>query len=97
VAQSAGFIWMFPLTFVSSAFVATHTLPGWLQPVANWNPISAMALALRDLWGNAPAGLARGSGFPAHHPIPVAIGWCLLILVIFMPMAVSRYRRAAAR
>jgi ABC-2 type transport system permease protein len=97
VAQSAGFIWMFPLTFLSNAFVATDKLPGPLQPIADWNPISAVVLSLRDLWGNAPEGLARGSGFPAEHPIPLAIGWCLLILAVFVPFAISRYRRAASR
>ena len=97
VAQSAGFIWMFPLTFLSNAFVATDRLPGWLQPVADWNPISSIVLALRDMFGNAPEGFARGAGFPAQHPIPLAVGWCLLILLIFMPMAIARYRKAAAR
>ena len=97
VAQSAGFIWMFPLTFLSNAFVATDRLPDWLQPVADWNPISSIVLALRDLFGNAPEGFARGSGFPAQHPLGLAVGWCLLILVIFMPMAIARYRKAAAR
>jgi ABC-2 type transport system permease protein len=97
VAQSAGFIWMFPLTFLSNAFVATDRLPPELRPVADWNPISSIVLALRDLFGNAPEGFARGSGFPAQHPIPLAVGWCLLILLIFMPMAIARYRKAAAR
>jgi ABC-2 type transport system permease protein len=97
VAQSAGFIWMFPLTFLSNAFVATNTLPGWLQPVADWNPVSSVVLALRDLWGNAPAGLARGSGFPAQHPILLSVLWIAGILVIFMPLAISRYRKAASR
>jgi ABC transporter DrrB family efflux protein len=97
VAQSAGFIWLFPVTFVSNAFVATDTLPGWLQPVADWNPISALVLALRDIWGNAPAGLARGRGFPADHPIPLALIWCAVILLIFVPLAIERYRRAAHR
>lgn len=97
VAQSAGFIWMFPLTFLSNAFVATDTMPGWLQPIADWNPISSMVLALRDLWGNAPEGLARGGGFPAEHPIPLALMWCTLILAVFVPLAISRYRRAAHR
>jgi ABC transporter DrrB family efflux protein len=97
VAQSAGFIWIFPLTFVSSAFVAVDTLPGWLQPVANWNPISALALSLRDLWGNAPEGLARGHGFPAEHPIILSLLWCALILAVFVPLAISRYRRATTR
>jgi ABC-2 type transport system permease protein len=97
VAQSAGFIWMFPVTFVSNAFVASDSLPDWLQPIADWNPISSVVLALRDLWGNAPEGAARGSGIPAEHPILLAVIWVVAILVIFMPLAISRYRRAASR
>jgi ABC-2 type transport system permease protein len=98
VAQSAGFIWMFPLTFLSNAFVATNTLPGWLRPIADWNPISSMVLALRQLWGNASTDpLFNGRGIPAQHPRQLAIGWIALILVIFVPMAIARYRKAAAR
>jgi ABC transporter DrrB family efflux protein len=97
VAQSAGFIWMFPLTFLSNAFISSSTLPGWLQPVADWNPISSVVLALRDLWGNAPSGAARGSGFPAQHPLLLSIIWIVGILVAFMPFAIARYRRAASR
>ena len=97
VAQSAGLIWMFPLTFVSSAFVASSTLPGWLQPVAEWNPISAVALAMRDSWGNAPVGLARGGGFPAHHPMLLSLLWIAGILLVFVPLAIYKYRRAASR
>jgi ABC-2 type transport system permease protein len=97
VAQSAGFIWMFPLTFLSNAFVSTATLPSILRPIADWNPISSVVLALRDLWGNAPAGVDRGSGFPSHHPQFLAVAWCALILIVFVPFAISRYRKAAAR
>jgi ABC-2 type transport system permease protein len=97
VAQSAGFIWMFPLTFLSNAFVATATLPGPLQPIAEWNPISSVVLTLRDLWGNAPVGLDRGKGFPAHHPALLALLWIAAILVVFVPLAISRYRKAASR
>jgi ABC-2 type transport system permease protein len=97
VAQSAGFIWLFPMTFVSNAFISTDKLPGWLQPVADWNPISSIVLGLRDLWGNAPAGLARGSGFPAQHPILLSLLWCCAIIVVFMPMAIARYRRVSTR
>jgi ABC-2 type transport system permease protein len=97
VAQSAGFIWVFPLTFLSSAFIATDSLPSWLQPVADWNPISTVSLAARDLWGNAGVGSARGSGFPADHPIVVTLGWCLVILVVFMPLAIRKYRNATTR
>jgi ABC transporter DrrB family efflux protein len=97
VAQSAGFIWLFPMTFLSNAFISTDTLPGWLQPVADWNPISSIVLALRDLWGNAPEGLARGNGFPAEHPILVALAWTIGIVVVFVPLAIARYRRVIAR
>jgi ABC-2 type transport system permease protein len=97
VAQSAGLIWLFPLTFLSNAFVPTSTLPDVLKPVAEWNPISSVVLSLRELWGNAPSGAAAGTGFPAEHPIPLAVGWCLAILVVFVPLAIGRYRRAAAR
>jgi ABC-2 type transport system permease protein len=97
VAQSAGFIWMFPLTFVSSVFVASASLPGWLQPVAEWNPISAVALTMRDSWGNAGSAVARGDGFPASHPLMLSLLWILGIIAVFMPLAISRYRRAASR
>jgi ABC-2 type transport system permease protein len=97
VAQSAGFIWLFPMTFLSNAFIPTNTLPGWLQPVADWNPISSIVLGLRDLWGNAPEGLARGGGFPAHHPVLLALSWSVGIVAAFMPMAIARYRRVSSR
>ena len=97
VAQSAGFIWIFPLTFISNVFVAGDTLPSWLRPVAAWNPISTVTLALRDLWGNAPSGAARGSGPSADHPVLFSLLWIGLILLVFVPLAVNRYRTVAAR
>jgi ABC transporter DrrB family efflux protein len=95
VAQSAGFIWLFPLTFLSNAFIPTSTLPSWLRPVADWNPISSIVLAMRQLWGNT--GSDRGSGFPAEHPVLLALLWSLGILVVFVPLAIARYRRVSTR
>jgi ABC-2 type transport system permease protein len=95
VAQSAGFIWLFPLTFLSNAFVPTKSLTPWLQTVADWNPISSIVLTLRDLWGNT--GLARGSGFRAEHPQLLSTLWIVGILAVFLPLSIARYRRAAAR
>jgi ABC-2 type transport system permease protein len=97
VAQQVGFLWLFPMTFLSNAFISTDTLPGPLQPVADWNPISAVVLALRDLWGNAPIGLARGNGFPANHPIALSVIYSVAMLVVFVPLAVERYRRVSTR
>src|SRR5262249_32867516 len=97
VAQSAGFIWLFPLTFMSHTVIAPNTPPHWLPPGADRNPISSVVLGLRDLWGNAPVGLARGEGFPAEHPVLLAVLWPLGILVVSVPLAIVRYRRASTR
>ncbi|HEY0868961.1 MAG TPA: ABC transporter permease [Acidothermaceae bacterium] len=96
VAQSAGFIWLFPLTFMSNAFVPTDTLPGWLQAVANWNPMSAVVAAARALFGNQGTA-AIPKAWSMQHPEITALGWSLLLLVIFIPLSVRKYRAAAAR
>ena len=51
-AQQTGFVIFLPLTFISSAFVPTQGMPGWLQPIAEWNPLSSLAAACRELFGN---------------------------------------------
>jgi ABC-2 type transport system permease protein len=96
VAQSAGFIWIFPLTFISNAFVPLESLPGWLQPVAEWNPITSVVAAVRKLFGNSN-GAPPLDNFPAHHPVGVSLAWSIVLLVVFVPLAVSRYRAAASR
>ena len=96
VAQSAGFIWMFPLTFLSNAFVTSQSLPGWLQPVANWNPVSSVVASARELFGNNGS-LKRPDAWPMQHPQITAIGWSVLLLAIFVPLSVRKYRAAAAR
>ena len=89
-ANNLGFIWLFPLTFLSNAFVPVDTLPDWLQVVANWNPISAVTAAVRDLFGNPNP--ITDPPFPIKYAVPVSIGWCLLILAIFIPLSVRKYR-----
>ncbi len=95
VAQSAGFIWMFPLTFLSNAFVPTENMPPVLKTIADWNPISAMVLSLRDLWGNT--GETRPPGIPGKYPIELSLMWIALILIIFAPLSIAKYRKAASR
>jgi ABC-type multidrug transport system permease subunit len=98
VAQSAGFIWMFPLTFISSAFVSAASLPGALSTIAEWNPVTAVADSARDLFHNASPGvLQRGTSWPAQHATLYAVIWCLAILAIFMPIAVAKYRKVASK
>ncbi|MFJ9885422.1 ABC transporter permease [Streptomyces sp. NPDC091287] len=94
VAQSAGLIWLFPVTFVSSAFVSTHTMPGPLRTIAEWNPVSATATAVRQLFGNPPpAGLPTSDTWPVVHALPYAVVCACLITGAFMLLALRRFRR----
>src|SRR6202041_813053 len=90
VAQQAGFIIFLPLTFISSAFVPTQGMPGWLQPVAEWNPMSSLAAACRQLFGN-PNPAATVHAWPAQHPELAVVCWSVGMLVIFAPLAVRMY------
>jgi ABC-2 type transport system permease protein len=92
-ATSAGLVWLFPLTFISNAFVPVSSMPGWLQAVAYWNPFSATVQATRDLFGNLPPGPGP-SAWPMVHAIGVSIGWSLLIAAVFSWLSVRRYRSA---
>ncbi len=89
VGQQLGFLIVFPLTFVSNAFVPTETLPEWLQPIAIWNPFSALVAATRELFGNPNP---FTSGFPGEHSILLSILWTVGLLVVFAPLAVRKYR-----
>ncbi|GAC1440785.1 MAG: ABC transporter permease [Mycobacteriales bacterium] len=93
VAQQVTFVALFPLTFLSNAFVPTGTLPGWLQPVANWNPVSALVAALRELWGN-PNPFAAHS-LPGRHPVLLALVEVAAIVAVFAPLGVRRYRNSS--
>jgi ABC transporter DrrB family efflux protein len=86
-ANSVGFIAIFPLTFISSAFVPPSTMPEPLRWFAHVNPVTIMVDAMRALWLGTPAG----------NYVWGAVVWALIILGFFAPLAVSRYRRAAGR
>jgi ABC-2 type transport system permease protein len=90
-AQQSGFVIFLPLTFISSAFVPTQGMPGWLQPVAEWNPMSSLAAACRSLFGN-PNPAAAVHAWPAQHPELAVICWSLGMLAVFAPLAVRLYR-----
>jgi ABC-2 type transport system permease protein len=95
VAQQVGFIVLFPLTFVSNAFVPLDTMPPWLETLANWNPISAIVAACRELFGNATVPV--NDSFPMQHPELMSMLWIGLALLVFPPLAVRKYREAASR
>jgi ABC transporter DrrB family efflux protein len=90
VAQQAIFTVLFPITFLSNVFVPPQALPDWLQPIAEWNPTSTLTASLRDLWGN-PNPFATDS-FPSENPVLVTLVWVVVILAVFAPLAVRKYR-----
>ena len=90
VAQQAIFTVLFPITFLSNVFVPPQTLPDWLQPIAEWNPTSTLTASLRQLWGN-PNPFATDS-FPSQNPILVTLIWVVVVIAIFAPLGIRRYR-----
>lgn len=94
-ANTAGLVWLFPLTFLSNAFVPINSLPGALQVVAAWNPISALVLACRELFGN-PTGI-QPDYWPLNNPQLYTLLSCTLLIAIFSTLSVRRYRRTTSR
>ncbi|GHF91201.1 MULTISPECIES: ABC transporter permease [Amycolatopsis] len=80
----------FPFGFLSGAFVATSTMPAWLGTVAEWNPLSSTVTAARVLFGNPGA---AGTSWVSAHAVPMAVVWPLVLLAVFVPLTVRRYRR----
>jgi ABC-type multidrug transport system permease subunit len=83
-------ILVWPVGFLSSAFVAPSTMPGWLGTIAQGNPLSATATATRQLFANP--GWSAGT-WPSTHAQLLAVAWPLLLLAVFVPLSVRRYRR----
>jgi ABC transporter DrrB family efflux protein len=83
-ANAYGFTILFPITFVSSAFVPVESMPGWLQPIAEANPFTTMVDAARALFLGTPAG----------NDVWGAVAWSLAIIAVFAPLSAWRYRRA---
>lgn len=91
-AQGIGLIVLFPLAIVSNAMVPTQGMPGWLQAVADWNPVSAVTAAVRTLFGN-PNPSAGIAAWPMQHPVEAALLWSAAIVAVFAPFAAVLYRR----
>jgi ABC-2 type transport system permease protein len=91
-AQGVGLIILFPLAIVSNALVPTAGMPGWLQAIADWNPVSAVTAAVRQLFGNPNPSHAL-SVWPMQHPIEAALAWSAVLLAVFVPLAAHLYRQ----
>ena len=94
-ASTAGLIWLFPLTFLSNAFVPLSSMPTWLQPIAAYNPVSTLVLATRELFGN-PTGI-QPNFWPLNNPVLYTIGSCVLIIAIFSTLSIRKYTKTTAK
>jgi ABC-2 type transport system permease protein len=112
VITNASFMVIMPLTFISNAFVPIETFPLVLQRFAEWNPVSAVTAACRELFGNLPdlssadiaALQAQGARIPTasdawslQHPVAYTLIWVVIILAVFVPLSVRQYRHTASR
>ncbi|WP_105969123.1 ABC transporter permease [Streptomyces geranii] len=98
VAGSLGLIWLFPATFISSAFVSGSSLPGPLSTVAVWNPITSLANALRHFFGNTPPpGFRVPHDWPAQHPALYTAACSALLIAVFVTLSTWCYRARTSR
>ena len=95
VVQNVSFIVTFPLTFLSNAFAPTTGMPRALQYFAEWNPVSTMVAACRELFGLENQFGATAGSFPSENPLITSFIYMIIIMVIFIPISVRKYKRAA--
>jgi len=97
IVNNAAFIIIFPVTFIANTFVPASTLPEPLKTFANWNPVSAVTQAARDAFGNTSPQLPPADNWAMQNPEAYTLIWVGLILVLFIPLSIRQYRRAASR
>jgi ABC-2 type transport system permease protein len=81
---------IFPVTMIANTFVPTAHMPTWLRTIANWNPISALTAACRQLFGN-PGPITTHAAWPLQHPVTATLAWSAALLVIFATLSVRRF------
>ena len=96
VVQNVSFLVTFPLTFLSNAFAPTTGMPRPLQYVAEWNPVSTMVAACRQLFGLENEFGATAGSFPSENPLTMSLIYMAIIMIIFVPMSVKKYKNASS-
>jgi ABC transporter DrrB family efflux protein len=97
VVNNASFMIIFPATFIANTFVPTNSFPSGLKAIANWNPVSTVTQAERQLFGNTGTAPLPDSPWPLHHPVIYTLIWIVALLAVFVPLSVRQYKRAASR
>jgi ABC transporter DrrB family efflux protein len=97
VVNNASFMVIFPLTFIANTFVPAENLPTVFRIFAEWNPVSAVTQSARELFGNIPVGTPEPEVWSLQNPMLYTLIWVVIIIGVFAPLAVRRYRKAAAK
>jgi ABC-2 type transport system permease protein len=97
VINNVSFLILFPLTFISNAFVPSDTLPTPLRVFAEWNPVSALVQAARELFGNVPPGIPVGDTWTAQNPIATVVIGMGVMLAIFVPLSIRKFQSISSR
>jgi ABC transporter DrrB family efflux protein len=97
VVSNASIMVIFPLTFLANTFVPSDNLPTPLRIFAEWNPVSSVTQAARELFGNIPAGTPDPTAWPLQNAVLYTLGWVVIIISVFAPLAVRRYKRPGTR
>ena len=93
--QSVGFLVTFPLTFLSNAFAPTTGMPKALQYFAEWNPVSTMVAACRQLFGVKNQFGATANSWPSQHPLETSLLYMVLLMVVFIPLSIRKYKNTS--
>ena len=97
VVNNASFMFIFPMTFIANTFVPSQNLPSVLRTIAEWNPVSAVAQAAREAFGNAVPYVSQSDAWSLNHPVAYVLLWVVAILAIFVPLAVREYGRSTTQ
>jgi ABC-2 type transport system permease protein len=97
VVNNASFIVIFPLTFIANTFVPIDNFPPVLKTIAEWNPVSSVTQAARELFGNTSPAVPVPDAWPLQNPVLYTLIWIVGILVVVIPIATRQYKSAATR
>ena len=97
VVNNASFMAIFPLTFIANTFVPSDNLPTPLRHFAEWNPVSSVTQAARDLFGNTDPSFPAPDVWSLQHPVLYTIIWAGIIMAIFVPLSARQYQRTTER
>lgn len=97
IINNVSFLILFPITFISNAFVPSSTLPGPLRAFAEWNPVSALVQSSRELFGNVAPGLPVGDAWTAQNPLATVLIGVAVMLAVFVPLSVRKFAQISSR